>query len=299
MAHSEDGLVTALAAGLERRRMMKRFGIGVAGAAAASATGLGGLALSSTPAKAQSALTDTQIFNFALNLEYLEAEYYLRAVSGQGLNPSLTTGVGTKGTVTGGSLVPFQNTSAAFSAIRIALDELGHVQFLRNALGAAAVAEPTIDLVNSFNTLAVAAGLGTTFNPFENEVNFLIGAYVFEDVGVTAYSGAAGLLSNPMNVAYAASILSVEGYHAGAIRFRLAELGAGAATGAISALRAKLSGAPDDVGTNAYGNPFNFSDVNAGGLGFRRTPRQVLNIVYGAPGASSGLFFPSGINAGT
>ncbi len=298
MDPAETGIETALLAGLERRRMMKRFGIGVAGAAAASAMGVGGLALSSKPANAQAALTDTQIFNFALNLEYLETEYYLRAVSGQGINPSLTTGVGTKGTVTGGSLVPFENTAIAFSAIRIALDELGHVQFLRNALGASAVAEPTIDLVNSFNTLANAAGLGTSFNPFANEVNFLIGAYIFEDVGVTAYAGAAGSLTNPTDVSYAASILSVEAYHAGMVRFRLAELGGGAATDAISALRAKLSGV-GDVGTNAYGNPFNFANVDPGGLAFRRTPAQVLSIVYGAPGASSGLFFPNGINPGT
>jgi hypothetical protein len=286
--------------GLDRRRALKRLSAGAAGVAAASALGVGGLTLSSKSALAQTALTDVEIFNFALNLEYLEAEYYLRAVSGQGLSPSLTTGVGTKGTVTGGSLVPFSTTAGAFSAIRIAIDELSHVEFLRGAPGAAAIAEPTIDLQTSFTTLAVTAGLvpaGQTFNPFASELDFLIGAYIFEDVGVTAYAGAAASISSPTNLSYAASILAVEAYHADAIRLALAQQGQGTATDAISALRAKLSGV-GDVGTNAYGNPFNFSNVDASGLAFRRTPTQVLSIVYGG-GTSSGLFFPNGINAGT
>ncbi len=218
-------------------------------------------------------------------------------MSGEGITPSLTTGVGTQGTVTGGTKVPFQTTSVAFQAIRIALDELGHVQFLRSALGASAVAEPAIDLQTSFTTLAVAAGLvpaGGTFNPFASELDFLIGAYVFEDVGVTAYAGAANLLTNPANVAYAASILGIEGYHAGAIRSGLANLGANNFTVAISALRAKLSGV-GDVGTLAYGNPYNITDVTPGGLAYRRTAGQVLAIVYGG-GTTSGLFFPNGVN---
>ena len=36
------------------------------------------------------------------------------------------------------------------------------------------------------------------------------------------------------------------------------------------------------------------SDAN--GIVFGRTPRQILNIAYGAAGASSGGFFPNGVN---
>ncbi len=293
-ADIENG--SALSVALERRRLMKRVGLGAAGAAALSALGTAGLALSSKPASAQ-ALTDADVFNFALNLEYLEAEFYLRAVTGSGIPASLLTGTGTQGTVTGGSLVPFSNPALAYYAQAIANDELAHVRFIRDVLGSAAVAEPTIDLETSFTTLAVAAGLipsGQTFNPFADQVAFMLGAYIFEDVGVTAYAGAATAITTPDNLAYAASILGTEAYHAGVIRGYLSDIGAGGATNAISALRAKLSGVQDN-GTNYNGNPYNITNVDVNGQVFRRTPGQVLAIVY-AGGATSGLFYPNGVN---
>ena len=276
---------------LGRRSLMKRAS---AGAAAIGAAGTFGVA-TARPASAAT-YTDADVLNFALNLEYLEAEYYLRAVTGQGLGAAL---VGSTGGVTAPSntLVPFSTTALAYYAQRIANDELAHVTFLRTALGSAAVSEPQIDLVASFTTLAIAAGLivpGQTFNPFESEVNFLLGAYIFEDVGVTAYAGAANVLTSPDNLSYAASVLAVEGYHAGAIRGYLSTIGAGAATNAISALRAKLGGVADN-GTDVKGNPYNFQNVDVNGQVYRRTPQQVLSIVYGG-GTSSGLFFPKGMN---
>lgn len=278
-----------------RRVVMRRAGFGLAGIAAA------GL-LASRSAGATEA-GDEAIFNFALNFEYLGAEYYIRALTGQPLSTFAgVTGVDTQGTVSAPSgKVPFKTPALAYYCQQLATDEIGHVLFFRQALGTAAIAEPTIDFVNGFASLAVSAGLaepgGPPFNPYESEVAFLLGAYVLEDVCVTALAGAAALLTIPANVSYAASLLGAEGYQAGAIRGYLAEIGAGAATNAISLLRATLSGTFDN-GTNADGNPFNLTNVDYNALSARRTPSQVLSIAYGnnTPGTTKGLFFPSGVN---
>ncbi|WP_434316031.1 ferritin-like domain-containing protein [Leifsonia sp. P73] len=103
-------------------------------------------------------ISDGSILNFALNLEYLEAEFYLRA-SGMTLPDDMTTGTGTRGEVTGGRPVEFKNPVIRKFAAEIASDEREHVAFLRNALGGAAVSRPAISLDQSFTAAALAAGL--------------------------------------------------------------------------------------------------------------------------------------------
>src|ERR1700678_668743 len=191
-----------------------------------STSAFAGLVLAGVTKKAEAAtLVDADYLNFALNLEYLEANFYNLAVNGETID-KLSTPIGITGTGTQGvvvtkanfAAVPFANTTIKAYATETAIEEGKHVSFLRNALTTSAVAQPQIDLVNSFNTLAQGALGIPAFDPFANDAYFLIGAYIFEDVGVTAYHGAAGSISSPANLGYAAGILAVEAYHAGLVR---------------------------------------------------------------------------------
>lgn len=292
--HSSD---TQAPDGVARRGVLRGIGAGAGAAALASTVAAGGLTLGASPA--QAAITDVDIFNFALNFEYLGAEYYLNGLNGSGLVNTDPQGVGNVGFVSAGGPVPFQSTAIRQYVQRLAVDELAHVRFIKSVLGSQAIARPTINLSTSWTALALAAGLivpGQNFNPYTSDVAFLIGAYVIEDVCVTALAGAARLLTSPDNVEAAAGLLGTEGYQAGAIRTLLSDLGAGQVTNAISNLRASLSGGGNDVGTSIPGNAYNFVPVDSNALVFRRTTSQVLGIAYAGGAANNYGFFPGLVN---
>ena len=280
-----------------------------------------------TPTPTPATLTDADYLNFALNLEYLEAEFYLRAATGAGLSAADTGSATTTVTVPATTLIPNLTVAQQSYIYEIAQNELDHVRFLRSALSTAAVTRPNIDLMNSFNAAATAAGIGSSFNPFASYESFLVGAFVFEDVGVTAYAGAAGLLTSKTNLGYAASILAVEAYHAAEIRTLLIADSVATATSTssmvtpnntyvdyankISTLRGTLGGGMETALTPLppYAVPFvptaytPASSIVAAdttnSIGYARTTDEVLHIVYAtAPGAGvkSGGFFPNGLN---
>jgi hypothetical protein len=92
---------------------------------------LAGLTVPMIPGTSEAATTDADVLNFALNLEYLEAEFYLRAAYGRGLSANDVGGRGSLGGVNGGRRVNFASAAVREYAEEIANDELAHVRFLR------------------------------------------------------------------------------------------------------------------------------------------------------------------------
>ena len=331
MSDQQDILATVLEAS-DRRRTERRNFMRTAASASIAAGGLSLLAACNsndksvptptptpTPTTSASAQQDLDVLNFALNLEYLEAQFYVRAVYGSGLADSQLTGVGTQGAVTGGRQVTFTDPIVAQYAREIATDEAAHVNFLRSVLGSAAVAQPAINIdggpTGAFTAAGRAAGVATnsagaidnvngTFDPYASDNAFLLGAFIFEDVGVSAYKGASPLITNKTYLEAAAGILAAEAYHAGLVRTVLYAKGLAAPSlrttaDKISDARDSLDGASDDDQgiTGPSATESNIVPTDANGLAYSRTTGQVLNIVYLSKSALvGGGFFPNGIN---
>ncbi|WP_404368488.1 ferritin-like domain-containing protein [Sphingomonas sp. MMS24-J45] len=313
MTDDTQQVIDAFDRRVERRNERREFFRTAFGAAALAGGGIAAASLSSA-ASAQAAPSDADILNFALNLEYLEAQFYSFAVFGTGLPANLLTGVGTQGAVTGGRKVVFTDPVVSAYAKEIAQDEVAHVTFLRNQLGNAAIAQPALDIgvtpTSAFSNAARAAGLigaGASFDVYANDNNFLLGAFIFEDVGVTAYKGAAPLISNKTYLEAAAGILAVEAYHAGLVRTALYARGVATPTlrtsaDAISNARDSLDGTSDlDQGispTTLNGAlASNIVPLDAQGIAFSRSVAQVHNIAYLTNVRQiGGGFFPAGTN---
>ena len=336
----ETMLMEAFDARVRRREERRDLFKAVLGVAAVGA----GFAFAS-PAAAQ-AVTDNDILNFALNLEYLEAQFYSYAFNGTGLAPAILTGSGTPGTVATGGTNPPRKVDftgeplIAQYAREIAQDEINHVNFLRTALtsanATAYVAQPAINISGDangpFTAAAIAAGIdltasGGVFDPYASPNNFLLGSFIFEDVGVTAYKGSSTLIQSATILDAAAGILAVEAFHAGIIRGAL--YARGVATPELRTNADKISDARDGVDGNTnsaatavprlYGDDdqgvspmqvaltssagtttataSNFAPTDANGIAFGRTAQQVLNVVYlNRNQVTMGGFFPNGVN---
>ncbi|MDR6787587.1 hypothetical protein J2Y58_000928 [Sphingomonas sp. BE138] len=321
----------------EHQRAARRNFIRLCGGAAAATGGLSLLSgcygdygdpvpePSPTPSPTPTpAVTDADVLNFALQLEYLEGNYYSYAVSGQGIAANLQTGAGQQGAVATGSgdgaarAVTFTDAVVEQYAREIAFDELGHIGFLRRTLGTAAVAQPAINLsgsasvtiggattVGAFTAAARAAGVigpNEIFDPFLNDETFLIGSYLLTDVGVTAYRGSARLITNKTFLEASAGILATECYHDGVIRAELWRRGLTVPSiysriTQISNARDALDGTGDTDQDIGDATTANLVPTDSGGLVLGRTAPQVLNVVFQNRAAvTSGGFFPAGLN---
>ena len=278
---------------VNRRRFLTGIGMVSAAMAGAAAAGCG----TTTPFVTAAGQGETDVLNFALNLEYLEATFYTYIVTGKDLDGQYTGG----GPSPAGApaQITFPSAQVADLLAEITYDETSHVAALRSALGALAIARPQIKL-DALGAITAA--------------NYLQVARLFEDVGVTAYAGAIALLTPP-NATAAAQILAVEGFHTGALRLLAIQQGAAypsklpgyvpadgydvmpADPGTVAlALAGPTTAKGGFFATQALGTLGQTGSYN--GFAFTRTTSQVLAILYGnaAAGAASGAFFPNGVN---
>lgn len=273
---SKSMIDEVVAASPNRRKFLKTLGTATA---AVGALGIVG----EKKADAQTS-TELDVLNFALNLEYLEAEFYTYGQFGYGIEQfgigvsGVSTGPnpGSGGSTTGGKKVTLSNNLVFTPEIlsQVGSDERAHVVLLRTFLGNNAIAKPNINL-NALN-------LG-----FGNQAEYLTLARIFEDIGVSAYAGANHLLTTPLVLTTAARILAVEAEHVSTIRTQIARLNVSSPV---------LDGA--DIVPPPTGTQLQYLSVNtSNGLVAVRTPGQVLYLAFGMKAnATSGGFFPTGVN---
>ena len=294
---TEDQLATDLAVieldqsihTLNRRSFFS--GLSVLGAAAAAA----GLMAYTPSARAQTTAGPSivDVLNFALNLEYLEANLYISVTGSAPLSPGLGAGAPITGLPGVISLAP--QTLATFQ--NLVSDETRHVTLLRELilqLGATPISQPAIDY-----------SLGGKMS-ITTQAQLLAVTRQFTAVGTSAYAGGAQyLVSNPLILTGAAEVLGTESQHLGGVNY-------------LCALQGVKSPAVDatDVPPVPPNTFFTLTpttslsvatdQILAGpALGPVRTPPQVLGIVYGVStaattvpptGITKGGFFPNGVN---
>ena len=128
------------------------------------------------------------VLNFALTLEYLEAEYYNVGMDMPGL-------------------IPAGEARIVYTQIR--MHENAHVNLLKQVLGSKAVSKPAFDFTAK----------GKYPDVFSNYQTYLTLSQAFEDTGVRAYKGEAPkLMGNDMILTTALQIHSVEARHAAKVR---------------------------------------------------------------------------------
>lgn len=288
---------------------------------AAAVTVAGAAALTVGPRAFADTSNDVDFLNFALQLKYLEAQFYNFAAFGTGLPAaqiaagSAPTGTNVAGAATGARQVSFTDPVVAQIAAEIAQDSAAHVAWLRTELGTLTSAQPAIDLgttaTGAFSTAMRAAtvisGASATFDPYASDANFLLAAFLLADIGVTALRNAAPLLVDIGHVEVLDGAMITDAYHAAAIRTLLYAKGATTASlrtnaDLISNLRDALDGTPDDdqgispstVNSNLVSNVV---PTYADGTIYARAAGNVLNILFlNSAQVTKGGFFPSGLN---
>ncbi|KHN24848.1 Desiccation-related protein PCC13-62 [Glycine soja] len=262
-------------------------------------------------------LSDADLLEFPLNLEYLEAEFFLFRAFGYGLDvaaPNLTGG----GPPPIGAKKVELDSLAKDVILQFAFQEVGHLRAIKSKV--TGFPRPLLDLSSaSFAKLmdsAVEKPLVPPFDPYANSLNFIIASYVIPYVGLTGYVGVNPLLQNATSHIHeqlVAGLLGVESGQDAVLRELLYEckvqlvaqykVTVAEFTNRISIHRSKLGNmgmkdegiiVPKELGAESRvrGNILAGDDDS---LAYSRTPEEILRIVYGSDHEDvCGGFYPNG-----
>ncbi|TKY53816.1 Desiccation-related protein PCC13-62 [Spatholobus suberectus] len=262
----------------------------------------------------ESELSDVDLLEFPLNLEYLEAEFFLFGSLGHGLDvfaPNLTEG----GPPPIGAKLAKLDNFVRDVIFQFALQEVGHLRAIKSTVRG--FPRPLLDLSAKCFAKVMDSAIGKPllppFDPYANEINFLLASYLIPYVGLTGYVGANPLLQNATSSKLVAGLLGVESGQDAVIRALLYKRGASLVkpygvsveefTERISTLRNRLgkAGLKDEglvVPRKEGAEGKVVGNILAGdkdSLAYPRTPQEILRIIYGggdehAPGG----FYPKG-----
>ncbi|OMO63804.1 hypothetical protein CCACVL1_22267 [Corchorus capsularis] len=261
-------------------------------------------------------VTDEDRIEFAQNLEYLEAEFFLYGARGEGLDsydPELAKGGPPPIGGQKANLDPLTHRMIE----EFAYQEVGHLRAIDNYTGG--IPRPLLDIRRqTFAKLfdkAVGYPLDPPFNPYKNTINYLLASYAIPYVGLVGYVGTIPNLKYYCSKRLVAGLLGVESGQDAVIRgylYRKAyekvepyDITVVQFTNYISMLRNELAkcGIKDEglivplqLGAENR-TTSNVLSANTYSLSYARTPPEILRIVYGTGNEHKpGGFYPKGGN---
>ncbi|KAJ4713087.1 Desiccation-related protein PCC13-62 [Melia azedarach] len=272
-------------------------------------------AIVSTPTSPKQ-VDDKDLIHIALNLEFLETEFFLNGALGKGLDsiaPQLAEG--------GPPPVGAKKANLDFLTKNIieefGYQEVGHLRAIISTVGG--FPRPQLDLraQNFAKIFDQVAGykLVPPFDPYFNAMNYLLASYAIPYVGLVGYVGTIPNLVNSTSRRLVAGLLGVESGQDAVIRALLYQranekvfpyhITVSDFTNRISNLRNRLGMTgnkdeglivPRELGAENR-TQSNILSADANSLSYSRTPPEIFRIVYGTGSENKpGGFFPNGAN---
>ncbi|CAN8253892.1 unnamed protein product [Cochlearia groenlandica] len=262
--------------------------------------------------------TDVDRVQFAMNLEFTEAEFFLKASTGKGLddfNSTLAKGGPPPIGARKANLDPLTNRIIE----EFGYQEIGHLRAIADMTGGG-IPRPLLNLTSEnfamFMDRAVGRRSNPRFDPYANSRNYLLASYYIPYVGLTGYVGTIPYLVYFNIKRLVAGLLGVESGQDGVIRTLLYErqneaveeyggVTVAELTNEISDLRNQfgMCGIKDEglcvplwLGAENR-TTSNILSADPYSLSYDRTPQEILRIMYATRDEHlPGGFWPCGAN---